>query len=133
MSRTIHPPQAPLNLTPADAIDDLWTLIRAPVTRSRSHLPDSIVNWVAEFRIDRVFSRIRWIHPRAHPWRFTGAAALLVGAGLFLAQLREGPPPNLQTALLLALIFIGVETAMTLLGFALLGGYLGLRPVLGAN
>jgi hypothetical protein len=66
--------------------------------------------------------------PRLHSWRFTAILGLCAGAMLILAQLQEGLPPNLFTGLLLAGIFISVELAATLLGFAIFGSYLGLRP-----
>jgi hypothetical protein len=43
--------------------------------------------------------------------------------------LQEGLPPSLKIGLLVAGIFISAELAATLLGFAILGGYLGLRPI----
>jgi hypothetical protein len=48
--------------------------------------------------------------------------------GLTLAQLQEGLPPSLKIGLLVAGIFISAEFVATLVGFAILGGYLGLRP-----
>jgi len=56
------------------------------------------------------------------------ALGLVLGFLLVLAQLQEGPPPSLAAVLLIMVILISVELAATLLGFALLGGYLGLRP-----
>lgn len=41
---------------------------------------------------------------------------------------QEGLPPSLGIGLLVAGIFISVELAATLVGFAIFGGYLGLRP-----
>jgi len=71
---------------------------------------------------------MQWLNPRQHPWRFTGTVGLLVGVLLVLAQLQEGLPPNLGIGLLVAGIFISVEFSATLVGFAVFGGYLGLRP-----
>jgi hypothetical protein len=45
-----------------------------------------------------------------------------------LEQLQEGLPANLRLALLVAWIFIGAKFGATLLGYAVLGAYLGLRP-----
>jgi len=47
-----------------------------------------------------------------------------------VAQLQEGFPPSLMIGLVVAGIFISAEFAATLVGFAILGGYLGLRPSL---
>jgi len=123
--QTVTPPRNP---TPADGIDDLWILVRVPVTKASAVLPPACVAWVNQFNSDWLFARVRWLNPRTHPWRFACALGLLVGMGLALAQLQEGLPPSLQIGLLAAGIFISAEFAATLLGFAVLGGYLGLRP-----
>jgi hypothetical protein len=120
----------PNDLTPADGIDDLWTLVRVPVERLSVYLPPALVHWVVTFNSDRLFAHVAWLNPRAHPWRFAGALGLLVGLGLYLAQLQEGLPPSLGIALLLAGIFSTAELCATLLGFTILGGFLGLRPSL---
>jgi hypothetical protein len=124
----VQSPPVPRDLTLADAIDDLWALVRVPVTRLRAVLPRPLVEWVDGFTSDRLFARAQWLNPRRHPWRFACVLGLVVGVGLVLAQLQEGLPPNLQTGLLVAGIFVSVELAATLLGLAVLGGYLGLRP-----
>ena len=125
----IQTPPVPRDLTLADAIDDLWALVRIPATTLRAVLPRPVVAWINGFTGDRLFARAEWLSPRCHPWRFACVLGLVVGIGLVLAQLQEGLPPNLQTGLLVAGIFISVELAATLLGFAALGGYLGLRPL----
>jgi hypothetical protein len=118
----------PHDLTLADGMDDLWTLVRVPVTKASAALPRRFVEWVTRFRCDWLFMRLPWLNPRLHPWRFASILGLLVGVGLVLAQLQEGPPPSLAIGLLLAGIYIVGELSATLLGFAILGGYLGLRP-----
>jgi len=120
----------PRNLTPADGIDDLWTLVRIPVTRFSAILPRAVVEWVKRFNSDWLFARVQWLNPRAHPWRFACILGLLVGVSLTVAQLQEGFPPSLMIGLVVAGIFISAEFAATLVGFAILGGYLGLRPSL---
>ena len=118
----------PRDLTPADGIDDLWALVRVPVTRLGVLLPPALVVWVQRANSDWLFARLPWVNPRTHPWRFVCALGLLVGVGLLLVQLQEGLPPSLMIGLLVAIIFIGGEFAGAMAGFALLGGYLGLRP-----
>jgi hypothetical protein len=72
-----------------------------------------------------------WISPRAHPWRFATACALIGGAWLALAKvIFEGPPPNLTVGLLVSAIFIGVELTAVLGSYLLFGGWLGIRPPL---
>ncbi len=119
---------APRDLTPADGIDDVWSLVCLPVLRARRFLPAGFVRSVARFSSDWLFARIPWLNPRAHPWRFAAALGVLVGAGLVLVQLQEGLPPSLEAGLLVIGIFFLGELAATLLGFAIFGGYLGLRP-----
>lgn len=121
-------PSPPSGLTPADAIDDLWTLVRFTVGRMRRFLPWAWIRWVNDFNSDRLFMRLPTVNPRSHPWRFACVLGLLAGISLALVQLQEGLAPNWRIGLLLAGIFISGEFVMTLLGFALLGGFLGLRP-----
>ena len=85
------------------------------------------------FESDWLFARVPWLNPRRHPWRFACLLGLLVGVGLAVAQLQEGFPPNLSTGLIVAVIFILGEFAATLLGFAIFGGDLGLRPTFNPN
>ena len=127
-SRAVPTTRPPDDLTPADAIDDLWTLVRLPVSSARAVLPDAIVGRVDRLTSDSVFAGVRWIDPSRHPWRFACLAGLLAGAALTAAQLTEGLPPNLAIGLLVASIFISGELVATLAGFALLGRYLGVRP-----
>ncbi len=124
-------PASPTNLTPADAIDDLWSLVRIPVLKIKVSHPNRLVDWVANFNSDRLFKPVPWINPRYHPWRFTSLLALMVGLLLVVAQLQEGMPPSLNVALLTAGIFISIEFVAILLAYTILGGYLGLRPAFG--
>jgi hypothetical protein len=123
--RTVAPPR---DLTLADGIDDLWTLVCVPITKFGAVLPRAFVEWVERFNGDRFFARVPWLDPRQHWWRFAFVVGLAVGVGLALAQLQEGPPPSVRIGLLVAGIFVFGELAATLVGFALFGGYLGLRP-----
>jgi hypothetical protein len=120
----------PRDLTPADVIDDLWAIVRISATKLRTFLPEPAVEWVQRFNSDRLFAKAPWMNPRAHPWRFTCLVGFLVGNCLVLLQLQEGLPPDLQVGLLVAGIFIFGELIATLTGFAIFGGYLGLRPSL---
>jgi hypothetical protein len=107
---TLAPP--PSNLTVADGLEDLWTLVRIP----------------ASWRLEQILEVLSWVHPRRRPWRFACALGAAAGLALFLAHLQEGAPPTLRIGLLIAAILIGVEFVGTLLGFALFGRLLGLRP-----
>ncbi|GEM_PF-433998 len=131
--RRIRMPGPPLDLTPADGLDDLWTLVRIPVMKARAILPARLLSWVQNFTSDRLFSRFPWTSPRTHPWRFACSLGVLAGLGLSVAHLQEGLPPSLTIGLLITAIFIGFEFAATIIGFVLLGGYLGLRPSWNTN
>jgi len=128
ISRDIQSAPAPRDLTPADAIDDLWALVRVAVTNLHTVLPRPLVEWVNGFHSDRLFSRAQWLNPRRHPWRFACMLGLLAGVGLALVQLQEGLPPNPEAGLAVVGMFVCVELGAILVGFAVLGGYLGLRP-----
>jgi hypothetical protein len=130
-------PDPPRALTPADAIDDLWALVRRLVAgisgtvalpAGPGHPHSHIIDFIDGFTSDRFFARLGWVDPRRHPWRFAVAFSLLAGLGLFAAHLREGLPPSLGIGLLLAVVFIGGESLAVLLGYVILGGFLGLRP-----
>jgi hypothetical protein len=124
-------PAPPTNLTPADAIDDLWSLVRIPVLKFTVHHPNRFLDSVARFNSDQLFKHVSWLNPRSHPWRFTSLLALLVGLLLVVVQLQEGLPSSLKFALLTAGIFISIEFVAILLGYVILGDYLGLRPAFG--
>jgi hypothetical protein len=125
---TLAPPTI---LTPADAIDDIWSLVRIPVLKLKAHHPNRVVDWVSHFKSDRLFKRMPWINPRLHPWRFTSILALLVSLFLVVVQLQEGLLSSLNVALLTVGIFISIEFVAILLAYAIFGGYLGLRPAFG--
>jgi len=77
-----------------------------------------------------VSARLRWLDLRRHPWRFAVAVALSAGlAGAVGHGLTEGgiPTHHLLRALLGGAIITAIEAAAALLGFALLGNYLGIR------
>lgn len=76
---------------------------------------------------------VPWV--RRHPWRF--AATIAIGAGLALAaahSLSEGgfSLHHLDRQLQAAGLLVSVEALAALLGFAVLGRYLGLRSDTGA-
>jgi hypothetical protein len=91
-------------------------------------LPTRFVAWIYRFESDTLFRHAAWVDPRQHPWRFASMLGLLVGVLLVLVQLQEGLPLSLSVGLLTMIIFISVEVVATLVGFAILGDYLGLRP-----
>ena len=55
LTRRIHTRLPPRDPTPADAIDDLWALVRVPVAKIDAVLPQAFVEWVNGFNSDRLF------------------------------------------------------------------------------
>jgi hypothetical protein len=118
-----------------EALADLWALARNILAWLGHSLPwlSRPLHW-----IDGVGNRLfvwmmnwPWIGPQSHPWRFCAAIALAGGVALAAAHgLEEGPPINLAIGVLVSSIFIGVEFVAVLIGYLVLGGFLGLRPPL---
>ncbi len=77
--RGLTTPIPPTDLTPADAIDDLWSLVRVPVARSNSFFPPAMVEWVNCFTSDLLFARLHGSTRACIPGDFTLAVGLLVG------------------------------------------------------
>ncbi len=125
--------RAPRDLTPADAIDDLLTLARVPRKRRGGRRPPPLLAWKGRLSGDALAASLGALSPRTHPWRFACATGVAAGAAVAVGQLREGLPPNLAVGLRTAAIFVGGEMLAVLLGFALLGAFLGLRPSRGRD
>lgn len=94
----------------------------------REVLPQTWVDWVKQMNSDNIFNHFIWINPSSHPWRFALVIGLAVGIAHALVQLTESLPPNLVIWMLVSAILIIGELAITMIGFTILGGYLGLRP-----
>jgi hypothetical protein len=118
-----------------EALDDLWALVRMILAWLRQRLPwlSRPLRWI-DSQGNRLFEWLMswpWISPRSHPWRFCASVGLLIGIGLALAhRLEEGSSINLAVAAIVSVIFIGVELMAVLIGYLVLGGFLGLRPPL---
>lgn len=70
---------------------------------------------------------LQWLNPRKHPWHGTLLLGMVIGLLLLLSEMTvEGSPHSLRTLALVAAIFIGVESAGVLLGYALFAKLLGL-------
>jgi hypothetical protein len=118
-----------------EALVDLWALARKILAWFGHSLPwlSRPLHWIDNLG-NRLFEWMMnwpWIGPRSHPWRFCASVALALGVALATAHgLEEGPSFNLTTTVLVGSIFIVVELAAVLIGFLLVGGFLGLRPPL---
>ena len=118
-----------------ETLGDLWALVRKILAWFGHSLPwlDRPLHWIDHLG-NRLFEWMLtwpWIGPRSHPWRFCASFALALGVVLAAAPgLEEGLPINLALPALVSLIFIGVEFVAVLIGYLVLGGFLGLRPPL---
>lgn len=86
-------PAAPRTLTPADALDDLWTLVRWLVTKLARWLPRALVGWVHRATSARLFAKLPWLNPRCHPWRFAGALGAAGGFWASAGPIARGVAP----------------------------------------
>ncbi len=119
--------------TLGDLLDDAVTTAERAGGWIEKWLPPlgRLVGWIAALarRLEQ-WLNASWIGPRAHPWRFAITCALGAGVLLALAHLQEGLPPSLGVFVFVSLIFVSFETAAVIGGYALLGGWLGIRPPL---
>jgi hypothetical protein len=68
-----------------------------------------------------------WLNPRQHKWHFMSLIAVAMGLTLAAVEaLSEGGSSNLGLFVIVASVFIGIESAGILLGYGLLSKYLGL-------
>ncbi len=116
-----------------EAWDDLWSPARVALAwlGPRISWLAAWLDWLQGLQrrlpwVERI--RTHWIQLLSHPWRFCFVAGLAVGVALATAHaFEDGLPINLSRALPVGLFFVVVETAVTVLGYWTLGGFLGLR------
>lgn len=131
-----EPPASTSLSTLGYALDDLLFLLQIAGTWLVRLLPwlSFVARWIGDlFRQIGLaaVSQSFWNMIRTHAWRFCFLVALVSGLGLSAAHgLLEGPPPELIKVFTVGLFFFVVETIAVVLGFLLLGGFLGLRPPL---
>jgi hypothetical protein len=72
----------------------------------------------------------RWLNPRQHPWHATALGGVVLGLALAAAEaLGEGMSPEAGRIVLVSSVFIGIASAGVLVGYGLLGRFLGMyRP-----
>ncbi|MGB8644840.1 MAG: hypothetical protein WCF84_06355, partial [Anaerolineae bacterium] len=70
---------------------------------------------------------VGWFNPRRHAWNLVILMGVLIGAALLLAEfLSEGGPNTAGRLVMVAAVFVGLESSAVLLGYALLAQPLGL-------
>ena len=130
----------PLPIEPADhpealaeALDDLWLLVCISLRWFERTVPivQRPLYWIEKIGavvLDKI-TNFPIVGARHHPWRFCVLVSLGVGIAVSLVHaVGEGIPANIITAMLVAGFFIAAEFIAVLLGFVILGGFLGLRP-----
>ncbi len=72
-------------------------------------------------------SILDWVDLRKHAWNIVFLVAILSGAGFALVELiGEGASPIPGRFMIVMAVFIGIESAGVMLGYALLGRFLGI-------
>lgn len=109
-----------------DLLDDLSGILRD--CRPRSGPLSRLASSVERIAGGPGFRRTReMFNPRIHPWRLLGVMGVLVGFLLALAEVfGGGTAPGTGQIVLVAVVFIALESAGAILGFALLRRFLGL-------
>jgi hypothetical protein len=76
-----------------------------------------------------------WLNPRRHRWRAVALGGVVLGIALAAAEaLGEGISPEAGRLVLVSAVFIGIASAGVLVGYGLLGRFLGLyRPAQTGN
>ena len=107
-----------------DFIDDLASIYRwlkghAGYLSALFTVFEKMRNW------SLVSAVIRWLNPRQHPWNSLVLIGIFMGAVLALAEAVGEGGPGPRFAMVVA-VFIGLESAGILLGYALIAQPLGL-------
>jgi hypothetical protein len=134
-SRTAEASTGPTRGSDDDFFDDLRALVYRGLEWILRYFPrvlrvllrlDQLLSWRPVATLRRV------LDIRRYPWRFCTVVMIIAGAGLILFQgISEGLPANLAHALEASAILFSGEVLSGLIGFAILGRYLGLyRPEL---
>jgi hypothetical protein len=112
--------------THLDLIDDLAALYRALIAKMPALRPISLS---LERTLNRPTLRA-WLDgfsPRKHRWSLAAIVGILIGVLLLLAELNDGGSPvPFQRVFLVAAVYVGLESAGVLMGYALLSKPLGL-------
>lgn len=109
-----------------DIFDDLAALFR-DWRRRLGRLAFPLTWLVKLIALPPVAKLLNWFRPRRHRWHLVLVAAALLGLFLLLPEmLVEGGAPDPGRFLLVVGMYVGIGAAGVLLGYLLLGGYLGI-------
>jgi hypothetical protein len=109
-----------------DIFDDLSALFQGWKTRLGGIA--LLLVWLEKFAGFLPLRKVLdWFRPRRHRWHLVLVLAALLGLLLLLPEtLNEGASPDLQTFLLVVGVYVGIGAAGVLLGYVLLGEFLGI-------
>jgi hypothetical protein len=103
-----------------DIIDDLAAVVAWIKSRTPSLQP-LYVGFDRCQRMSWALKASAWVNPRRHKWRLCLLTGAGVGIGLVTAEFWSEGAASLRMAVLLIAIFVGLESAAILMGYALLG------------
>jgi hypothetical protein len=105
-----------------DVLDDIAAIYQAVKFRRGVISPSGSlakISW-----LHRLFD---WLNPRQHKWHLVILAALGMGVILLLAEaINEDLSTNMNIALLVIAVFVGIEGLGVILGYFLFGEFLGI-------
>ncbi len=108
-----------------DLLDDLSALYQW--AKAHSGPAGFVFHWIEKaVAISLLRRAIGWLNPRQHAWNFVVLAAVGLGLAFLLIEILSEGAPNRSLIMLVAAVFIGIEGAGVLLGYALFKQYLGI-------
>jgi len=109
-----------------DSMDDFIAIYRW--LKARSGFAVSVLNWSEKAATrTKVRALSGWLNPRRHNWNII--VLIAVGTGIAIASaeaIGEGVSPNFGRFVLVMSVFIGIGGAGVLIGYVLLGRFLGI-------
>jgi hypothetical protein len=112
-----------------DFLDDLWALYQwlkehASFAASIFLRLEKAVSYLLDMSWARAITS--WLNPRKHSWNIVILLALAMGIFLIVAETTGEGLPQARLILLVFGVFIGIESAGVLLGYALFRRFLGI-------
>ncbi len=110
--------------------EDMFDDLAAIYGRIKARL-GPITRWLdgLETRVRKtpLISAVNWLNPRRHPWSVVAVGGIVLGLALASAEaLGEGVSPRPGRFVLVGAVFVGLALAGVLVGYGLLGDFLGI-------
>jgi len=112
-----------------DFLDDLYALYEwvkvhvsfaSPILRSGERFSLALAN------VSWIHGCINWLNPRKHAWNLVILAGLGMGLALLVVETVAEGAPRPSIILMVISVYVGIESAGVLLGYALFRQYLGI-------